>query len=90
VARWTGGRAVPVKLDSVRNNASEPTLGHVIMFGAASAGWLILFLINLTLFTPSTAWWVRAVFSGVLLLACAVFTVVLWLRLNRSKTADRS
>ncbi|MDT7599759.1 MAG: hypothetical protein QOK26_1836, partial [Pseudonocardiales bacterium] len=28
----------------MRNNAAEPTLGHVIMFAAASVGWLVLFL----------------------------------------------
>jgi len=77
----------------VRNNAAEPTLGHVIMFGAASAGWLVLFLINLTLFAPSAGWWVRAVFSGVLLVGSAIFTVVLWRRLGRKdagKNATRS
>jgi hypothetical protein len=67
----------------VRNNAGEPTLGHVIMFGAASAGWLVLFLINLTLFHPGTGWWIRAVFSGVLLVGSLVFTVVLWRRLSK-------
>jgi len=77
----------------VRNNAAEPTLGHVIMFGAASAGWLVLFLINLTLFAPSAGWWVRAAFSGVLLVGSAIFTVVLWRRLGRKdagKNATRS
>jgi hypothetical protein len=74
----------------VRNNAAEPTLGHVIMFGAASVGWLVLFLVNLTLFAPSPAWWVRAVFSGVLLVASAIFTVVLWRRLNKKGSARRS
>ena len=69
----------------MRNNAAEPTLGHVIMFGAASAGWLILFLINLTLFAPSAGWWVRAVFSGVLLVGSLIFTVVLWRRLGKAK-----
>ena len=77
----------------MRNNAAEPTLGHVIMFGAASAGWLVLFLINLTLFAPSAGWWVRAVFSGALLVGSAIFTVVLWRRLGRKdagKNATRS
>jgi len=77
----------------VRNNAAKPTLGHVIMFGAASAGWLVLFLINLTLFAPSAGWWVRAVFSGALLVGSAIFTVVLWRRLGRKdagKNATRS
>jgi hypothetical protein len=72
----------------VRNNAAEPTLGHVIMFGAASVGWLVLFLINLTLFSSGPGWWVRAAFSGVLLVGSAVFTVVLWRRLGR-KGAER-
>jgi hypothetical protein len=71
----------------VRNNASEPTLGHVIMFGAAAVGWLILFLINLTLFAPGAGWWLRAIFSGVLLVASTVFAVVLWRRLNRKKAS---
>lgn len=65
----------------------EPTLGHVIMFGAASVGWLVLFLVNLTVFAPSAAWWIRAAFSGILLIASAVFTVVLWRRLNRNKAS---
>jgi hypothetical protein len=69
----------------VRNNASEPTLGHVIMFGAAAVGWLILFLINLTLFAPGAGWWLRAIFSGVLLVASTVFAIVLWRRLSRKK-----
>jgi hypothetical protein len=74
----------------VRNNAAEPTLGHVIMFGAVSVGWLVLFLVNLTLFAPGPGWWVRAVFSGVLLVASAIFTVVLWRRLNKKGTVNRS
>ena len=69
----------------MRNNAAEPTLGHVIMFGAASAGWLILFLINLTLFAPSAGWWVRAVFSAALLVGSLIFTFVLWRRLGKAK-----
>lgn len=80
----------PDKLSAVRNNAAQPTIGHVIMFAAAAAGWLILFLINLTLFTPSAGWWIRAVFSGVLLVASLVFAVVLWRRVNRNKAADRA
>ena len=72
----------------MRNNAAEPTLGHVIMFGAASAGWLILFLINLTLFAPSAGWWVRAVFSGVLLVGSLIFTFVLWRRLGKAKKSS--
>lgn len=72
----------------MRNNAAEPTLGHVIMFGAASAGWLILFLINLTLFAPSAGWWVRAVFSGVLLVGSLIFTFVLWRRLGKARKSS--
>jgi hypothetical protein len=73
----------------VRNNASEPTLGHVIMFGAAATGWLILFLINLALYAPTTAWWLRAVFSGVLLVVSVVFTFLLWRRFGRKKIGER-
>lgn len=68
----------------MRNNIQQPTLGHVIMFGAASAGWLVLFLINLLMPSTGTGWWLRAAFSGVLLVASAVFTVVLWRRLSRT------
>lgn len=68
----------------MRNNVQQPTLGHVIMFGAASVGWLVLFLVNLLMPSTGTGWWVRAVFSGVLLVASAVFTVVLWRRLSRT------
>lgn len=75
-------------LEGVRNNAAEPTLGHVIMFGAASVGWLVLFLVNLAQFTSSPGWWLKAVFSGVLLVGSAVFTVVLWRRMGR-KGAER-
>lgn len=78
----TGGTC---QAERVRNNASEPTLGHVIMFGAAAVGWLILFLINLTLFAPGAGWWLRAIFSGVLLVASTVFAIVLWRRLSRKK-----
>jgi hypothetical protein len=74
----------------VRNNAAQPTLGHVIMFGCATAGWLILFLINMALPASSTGWWLRAVFSGVLLVGSLAFTIVLWRRLNRSKAQDRT
>jgi hypothetical protein len=74
----------------VRNNAAQPTVGHVIMFGASSMGWLILFLINLAMHTDTAGWWVRAVFSGVLLLGSLVFTLLLWRRLGRKdRAADR-
>ena len=73
----------------VRNNAQEPTTGHVVMFGAASVGWLVLFLVNLAVFAPTTGWWVRAVFSGVLLLASLAFTLVLWRRLGRGARTQR-
>jgi len=46
-----------------------------------------------TLFAPSAGWWVRAVFSGALLVGSAIFTVVLWRRLGRKdagKNATRS
>lgn len=74
----------------MRNNASEPTLGHVIMFGAAAAGWLILFLINLTMYTPTAGWWVKAAFSGALLVGSIVFAIVLLRRLGRKKTTERN
>jgi hypothetical protein len=68
----------------VRNNVRQPNLGHVIMFGAASAGWLVLFLASLVMPATGTAWWVRTVFSGVLLVGSVVFTVVLWRRFSRA------
>ncbi len=74
----------------MRNNAAEPSLGHVIMFGAATVGWLVLFLFNLTLFAPGAGWWVKAVFSGVLMAASAVFTLVLWRRLSRGNATPKS
>jgi hypothetical protein len=84
---------VTCQAERVRNNAAEPTLGHVIMFAAASVGWLVLFLINLTLSTPGAGWWVRAVFSGVLLVGSVIFTFVLWRRLGKKgagKSTQRS
>ncbi|MBO0849828.1 MAG: hypothetical protein J2P20_10230 [Pseudonocardia sp.] len=68
----------------MRNNVRQPALGHVIMFGAASAGWLVLFVVNLLMPSTGSGWWSRAVFSGVLLVASTVFTVVLWRRLSRA------
>jgi hypothetical protein len=78
------GGTAPVKLDGVRNNVQQPTLGHVVMFGAVSAGWLVLFLVNLVMGSAGPGWWIRAVFSGVLLVGSAVFTVVLWRRFSRA------
>ena len=74
----------------MRNNASEPNLGHVIMFGAASVGWVILFLINLSMYTPTASWWARAALSGLLLIGSTVFTVLLWRRLVRAKITKHS
>ncbi|MBB6379647.1 hypothetical protein BKA01_006922 [Pseudonocardia eucalypti] len=72
----------------MRNNAAEPTLGHVIMTGAMAAGWLVLFLINLAAFSPTTKWYLLAVFSGVAMLGSAGFSVLLWVRMNRRKTGS--
>jgi hypothetical protein len=65
---------------------AEPTLGHVIMFAASAVGWLVLFLVNLMFSAPGAGWWMRAVFSGVLLLVSVTLAVVLWRRLAKSKT----
>lgn len=73
----------------MRNNAQEPTPGHVLMFGATSAGWLVLFLINLAVFEPTTSWYLRAVFSGLLMLGSLLFTLVLWRRLSRRGSPQR-
>jgi hypothetical protein len=35
---------------------------------------------------PGAGWWMRAVFSGVLLLVSVTLAVVLWRRLAKSKT----
>lgn len=72
----------------MRNNAAEPTQGHVIMFGAVSAGWLVLFLINLAQYAPTAGWYTRAVFSGVLLLGSVVFTIVLARRRSQAKSRN--
>ncbi|GAA5172381.1 hypothetical protein GCM10023321_72140 [Pseudonocardia eucalypti] len=80
--------APPCQADRVRNNAAEPTLGHVIMTGAMAAGWLVLFLINLAAFSPTTKWYLLAVFSGVAMLGSAGFSVLLWVRMNRRKTGS--
>ena len=76
----------PCQADRVRNNATQPTLGHVIMTGAMAAGWLVLFLINLASFSPTTKWYLLAVFSGVAMLGSAGFSVLLWVRMNRRKS----
>lgn len=71
----------------VRNNVSQPSIGHVIMFTAAAVGWLVLFLVKLTAFVPGAAWWIQVVFSGTLMLASGVFAVLLWRRVVRRRDA---
>ena len=75
----------------MHNNVSQPGIGHVIMFAAATVGWLVLFLTKLTAFVPSAAWWIQVVFSGTLMLASGVFAVLLWRRVARRRDAtDKS
>ncbi len=50
------------------------------MFTAVAAGWLVLFLVNLVGFELDTGWWIRAVFSGVFLIAATVLAAALWRR----------
>lgn len=64
----------------MRNNATRPGAGHVIMIAGVAVGWLVLFGVNLALYEPTAGWWVRAVFSGLLVIASAAFAVVLWRR----------
>lgn len=73
----------------MRNNVSNPSIGHVIMFGAVTMGWLVLFLITLASGGSST-FWIKAAFSGIFLVASAAATVLLLLRvLRRKKSAGQ-
>ncbi|MGI8815223.1 MAG: hypothetical protein ACR2G2_08060 [Pseudonocardia sp.] len=73
----------------MRNNASRPSVGHVIMFAAVTAGWLALFLITLTIGTPGAVYWIKVAFSGAFLIASAVITVLLGRRVARQKDAGK-
>ncbi|WP_028922894.1 hypothetical protein [Pseudonocardia acaciae] len=68
----------------MRNNVHQPTIGHVVMFGAASVGWLVLFVVSLM----GSRGWLLPAFSGVLMVCSAVFTVVLLRRFSRAKKTD--
>jgi len=54
------------------------TTGHVVMFASVSCAWLVLFVVNLVWYEPTQGWWMRAVFSGLLLLASIAITVTLY------------
>jgi len=67
----------------VRKRTSKPGVRHVIMFGGATVGWLLLFLISLS--TPGPAFWIKVVFSGGFAIASSVGTVLLWRRVQQQK-----
>jgi len=68
------------RLDTVRNNLTKPSIGHVIMFAAVTVGWLFLFLISLSSGNPGSTFWIKVVFSGLFMVISAVGTVLLWRR----------
>jgi len=74
----------------VRNNVSQPGIGHVIMFAAATVGWTVLFVITLLSHAPGGSWWIKIVFSGLLMVASAVFAVLLWRRVPRDSKGPGS
>lgn len=53
------------------------------MFAALSVAWLILFVVNLIGYQPTTSWWLRAVFSAVLLVASVGIAITLYRRRAR-------
>jgi hypothetical protein len=69
----------------VRNKTSKPSIRHVIMFGGATVGWLLLFLISLSTPGPGTTFWIKVVFSGGFAIASSVGTVLLWRRVQQRK-----
>ena len=72
----------------MRNNFSQPGIGHVIMFAGVTVGWLLLFLI--TLASPgSSTFWIKAVFSGLFMTVSAVGTVSILLRVIRNKRSNQ-
>ncbi|HEY4006080.1 MAG TPA: hypothetical protein VGM60_12980 [Pseudonocardia sp.] len=73
----------------MRNNVSEPSLGNVIMFGTLAGAWLIFFLVSLAAYSPTPKWWSLAGLSGIGMVGCATFSVLLWRRHNRNKSTSR-
>jgi hypothetical protein len=71
----------------VRNNVSQPSIGHVIMFAAAAVGWMVLFLVTVSSSEIGATFWIKVVFSGILMLASGVFAGLLWRRVARQKDA---
>ena len=69
----------------MRKNASKPSIGHVIMFAAATVGWLVLFLISLSSQGPASTFWIKVVFSGLFTAASSVGTVLLLRRVQQQK-----
>ena len=69
----------------MRNKTSKPGIGHVIMFGGATIGWLLLFLISLSSYGPGTTYWIKVVFSGGFAAASSVGTILLWRRVRQQK-----
>jgi TM2 domain-containing membrane protein YozV len=73
----------------VRNNFSQPSIGHVIMFAGVTVGWLLLFLITLAS-SGSSTFWIKVVFSGLLMTVSAVGTVLILVRVIRNKRSDQN
>ncbi|HEY9414624.1 MAG TPA: hypothetical protein VIQ30_07695 [Pseudonocardia sp.] len=67
---------------------SKPSLGHVIMFAGATAGWLVLFLISLSSHGGGATFWIKVVFSGGFAAASSVGTILLWRRVQQQKKTD--
>ena len=73
----------------MRNNFSQPSVGHVIMFAGVTVGWLLLFLITLTS-SGSSTFWIKAVFSGLFMTVSGVGTVLILLRVIRNKRSGQN
>jgi hypothetical protein len=71
----------------VRNNLSQPSIGHVIMFGAVTLGWLLLFLI--TLGSGGSTFWIKLVFSGLFMIGSAAVTVLFLVRVIQQKKSAK-
>lgn len=70
----------------MRNNLSQPSIGHVIMFGAVTMGWLLLFLI--TLGSGGSTFWIKLTFSGLFMIGSAAVTVVFLVRVLRLRKSS--
>lgn len=72
----------------MRNNLSEPSIGHVIMFGAVTMGWLLLFVITLGSGGGPT-FWIKLVFSGLFMVGSGAVTVLFLVRVLKQRKSAK-